>query len=579
MALKINITPPRNYANRNPFAPDEYPNCFAGYNYAVDVVDGKIPACIYVRGACMRYFNMLLNPSDTWFFQPESAERYLRLVQKFEHAKGKWKTKNIQYAPWQKWFWMNAMGFIRKETGARLFRNIHGEVPRGNAKSTMAAQAVLYFLALDGESVGNEISTFATKKEQARIVLDSARSMAKKNTGFLKAKGVKVMQHTIVQEKTDSKARAMASKDDSLDGLQDILAVLDELHAMTRDTYDVITSGMSKRNDSMVLCITTAGSDTESVGATQSFYAKQICLGNTEDDTTFAVVYTIDEEDQDDIYNPLVWEKANPGWHESIDQHNFRAKALKTIDIAADLPGFKIKHLNMWLSEAQAYFDAEKLEQLCKNPLMKLEDFYGESCWMSGDMANKIDLCSVVYLFEKDELLHFFDKSYLPEATLKKEKRDIYTQSLKDGFLHTMPGNMIDQKIIKELFVEGNRNFRLESVALDPWNSVSLMKDLIDDHGLTVLEFGMKTGNLSGATKELQGAILDGRVRYNGSPLLKWNISNVVCKEDPAANVFPKKTHKNLKIDIAIAMIMALATLLQKRKMSSVYETRDLIII
>lgn len=576
---KILHSIPENYSRRNPFDPEEFPNCHAGYEYAVEIVDGKIPSSIYTRGACVRFLGMVLEYSPTWYFDSYKAERYLRLVQKFEHVKGKWNTKFIIYDPWQKWIWMNIMGFVRRSTGQRLFRQAHIEIARGNAKSAMSSQAVLYFLALE-ESVGNEIATLATKKEQARIVLDSARSMAKKNVSFLKAKRVKVLAHKIVQDHTNSVARALASKSESLDGLNEVLAVLDELHAMTRDTYDVIVSGMSKRNDSLVLCITTAGFNTDSVGASQSFYAKKVCLGEEIDDQFFGVVYTIDDEDHEDIYNENVWHKANPAWNSFIDQITFRAKAMKTVNSPADLPGFKVKHLNIWLSEAEAYFDSAKLERFGADPSLNIENFFGKKSWMSADMANKTDLCSVVNLFVENGLYHFFDKTWLPEATYEKEKqRDLYVKAVNNKHLFLMPGAMIKQQEVEDYMVWCSKNFQVQSAALDPWNSANLMMRLQDDHCINVLEFGMRTGNLSGATKELKGLIDDSLVRYNGSPLLKWNVGNVVCKEDPAQNVFPKKSHRNLKIDIAIAMIMCLATYMQQQKLSSVYEGRELIIL
>ena len=123
--------------------------------------------------------------------------------------------------------------------------------------STMASQAALYFLALDNPN-GNYISTVATKKDQARIVLDSARAMAKKNISYLKHTGVNVLAHTIVHPASNSIVRALAADSKSMDGLKDVLAICDELHAMDRDVFEVISSGMSKRKDSLLLCITTA---------------------------------------------------------------------------------------------------------------------------------------------------------------------------------------------------------------------------------------------------------------------------------------------------------------------------------
>ena len=171
----------------NPFDKVKYPNCWEGHQYAVGVVEKTIPACVYIIGACKRYLHDVdLAYNDftyPYYFSAEKAEKYLRLVQKFEHVEGHWPTKLIIYEPWQKFGWMNIEGFLRKDTGNIKFRTVHWEVARGNAKSSQASQCALYHLRLD-EPNGNHIYCAATKREQARVVLDSARAMANKNKSF-----------------------------------------------------------------------------------------------------------------------------------------------------------------------------------------------------------------------------------------------------------------------------------------------------------------------------------------------------------------------------------------------------------
>ncbi len=66
----------------------------------------------------------------------------------------------------------------------------------------------------------------------------------------------------------------------------------------------------------------------------------------------------------------------------------------------------------------------------------------------------------------------------------------------------------------------------------------------------------------------------EGKIRHNGSPLLRWCLGNVVAKEDHNGNVFPRKSHSKLKIDPIIAVLMALALHLQDTAVESVYEKR-----
>lgn len=553
------------------FDESTYPFCYKGDQYAKDVVAGKIVACKYIISACERYLRDIDNKEASFYFDADTAERYLRLVQKFNHVKGKWKTKNIVYEPWQCWQFMNIMGFKNKDTHFRRFRVAHLEEARGNGKSAKASGSVLYFVALDENANGNMVSCVATKKDQARIVLDDARAMALKNPSFLNASGVKVLAHTIVKRDTNSMARALSADYGGMDGLNDVLAVCDELHAMNRQTFEVITSGMSKRKDSLLLCITTAGSDTASVGYFQSLYAKKVATGEVDDDSFFAAVYTLDEEDY--WADESVWIKANPNLGISVDIESLRAKVNKAMVTPSDIPNLRIKHFNQWISEANAFFDLQSWDK-CWDPKLKIEDFKGKAVRLGLDMASHVDIASLGYVFKDGDKYVVFDKSYLPEETVKQKKNPFYENCLADGTLTQTPGAAISYETFKEKLREAKKEFRVQDVMYDPWNSSQLAQDMSDD--LEMVKFSMNTANFSEPMKTFDALIKSGKVRHNGSSLLKWCLGNVIAKEDHNGNVFPRKQHEKLKIDPVVAILMALAGWIANENESSVYEERGI---
>jgi phage terminase large subunit-like protein len=568
----------------NPFDISAHPFCHSGHQYAIDVILGEIPNCIYIIGACKRYLKDLEIAKAAEFpahyFDPDRAERYLRLTQKFKHVKGKnWKTENITYEPWQNFIFMNIMGWINSTTGERRFRNALVEVPRGSGKSLLASQSCLYFLALD-DPKGNEISVAATKNDQARIVLDSARAMAKSNPNFLRTTGVKVLAHKITHPQSNSFIRALSSDSKSLDGLNDVLCVIDELHAVDRKLFDVIYSGMKKRNDSLLLTITTAGFNTEGVGFSQSVYAKKVALGEVDDDTFFSAVYTIDEDD--DIFSEVAWRKANPNYGVSVDPVTFEASANKVKITPADLPNFKVKNLNIWISEANAFFDPNKWDKGA-DPTLKIEDFKGQQYYGGLDLASKVDLAADVKIFRKkheDGKFHyyFFGRSYIPEETYNNTDNSIYAESRSMGFLNVTKGEAINYQDIQDNIILDARTHKNIAVHFDPWNATQLAQLLMKER-INMVEFRMNTANLSEPLKTFDALIREGRVHHQGDPLFRWCLSNVVCKEDAAGNVYPKKTHEKLKIDIIVAAVMALAGWVQEEETESVYETRGIRIL
>ena len=557
------------------FDSEKYPNVLRGHNYALDIISGVIPASIYTIGACNRYLNDLEREKKDdcpFYFDPDRAERYLSKVQKFNHVSGDWTTSNITYMSWQCFTWMCIKGFIRRDTEMVRFRTAHVEVARGNAKSTQASQAVLYDLCLDSPK-GNHVYCAATRKEQARLVLDSSRAMAKDNDGFLKSTGTVVQAHQILHDKSNSYVRAISAEAKGLDGKIGKLIVADELHAMRRDTFEVLDSGQSKRRDSLLLCITTAGYDTNGVGHSQSTYAKKVCLGETLDDTFFALVYTIDKTD--DPFDPSSWVKANPGFGEIVDPVNFEAKANKAKENPQDLNGFLIKHLNVWTNAASPYFNLNKWDE-CADETLDIKDFTGKKCFAAIDLASKVDLTSFVFIFKtEDNRYALFDHSFIPEETLKNSRNDGYREWEEAGYLTKTQGSAINYPKLQEIFKDYARAFRISGAMFDPWNCTEFATRMSMDR-VEMLEFKMSTANLSEPMKKLDALIREKRIIHNGSPLLRWCLGNVVAKLDHNDNVFPRKDHEDNKIDPIIASIMAIAGYVQDDLKQSVYETRGI---
>lgn len=436
--------------------------------------------------------------------------------------------------------------------------------------STMASQLLLYFLALDNPN-GNQVSTVATKRDQARIVLDSARGMARKNSSFLRHTGVKVLAHSIVHSDSNSVARAMSADYGGLDGLQDVLAVCDELHAMDRKVFEVITSGMSKRKDSLTMCITTAGDDTQSVGYYQTQYAKKVSTGEVDDDSFFAAVYTLDDGDL--WSDESVWIKANPGLGGSVDLDSLRAKVEKAIVTPSDIPNIRIKHMNEWISEAHAFFDLGAWDK-CADPTLKIENFKGKTVRLGLDLASHIDIASIGYVFRENGIYYVFDESYLPEDTIAEKYNAFYDSCIADGSLRKAKGAVINYENIQDRLKQAAKDFKPYDCMYDPWNATETAQKVAES--LEMVKVPMNTANLSEPLKRMDSLIRSGKLRHNGSKLLRWCIGNVVAKEDHNGNVFPRKSHEKLKIDPVVAILLAFVGWVANEEPESVYSERGI---
>lgn len=555
----------------------KYPYCYSGYTYARDVVDGKIPVGKPVLDACKRFFRDMEDQHKedcSFYFNPDKAERYLRLVQKFKHVKGVWDNPYIVYEPWQNFAFMNIEGFFRKDSHYRRFRTAHVEIARGNAKSTKASQAGLYHLSLN-DPVGNEIYSAATSRDQAVIVLDAAMKMAKANPGFLRNTGVEVLANKITHDKSGSFFRALSADYNSLDGLLPALAIIDELHAhKNRKVFDVIDSAMSKRKDSLLLVITTAGFDNTNIGYSQSVYAKKVASGDVEDNTFFSLVFCPDDED--DISLEDTWRKANPNYGVSVDPVNFASKFKKSLETPDSLNNFKVKHLNIWTNSASPFFNIDRWDECSEN--ISIEDFKGHPCWVGIDLSSKIDLTTFSYVFKKDKKYYIFLDAFVPEDTVAESTNESYPSWVESGDLNATPGEAINYMKLQERLVDASRKFKIQGVMYDPWNATEFAQRM-EQKRINMIEFRMNTANLSEPMKKLDAIIRERRAINDGNKVLRFCLGNVVAKRDNNDNVFPRKENEKMKIDGAVSTIMALAGFVNDESNESVYERRGIVVL
>ena len=183
-------------------------------------------------------------------------------------------------------------------------------VPRGNGKTSIAAPLALYLSFLDGEG-GAEGYAAAVTRDQARILFDTAREMVRRSPEIRRRYGVEALANAVWQERTSSQFRPISSDAKALDGLNVQVAVCDEIAShKTSEVYDVLLTAMGKRRNPLLLAISTATGNNAGIGKQLWDYAVRVLEGAQEDERLFALIYTIDPED--DPWEEASWIKANP---------------------------------------------------------------------------------------------------------------------------------------------------------------------------------------------------------------------------------------------------------------------------
>lgn len=562
-------------------APAAKDYCAIGRKYAQQVVSGKIPACRQVKQACQRQIDDLKRKDWRWKFDKARGNKVCKFIEQLPHIKGRWKSRNIELEPWQCFAISTIFGWVDKETELRRFRKAYLEIPRKNAKTTIAAGLALFLLCADGEP-GSEVYSAAVTRDQAKYSWLVAQQMVKLEPEMREWYNIEPLAHSIAIPGQAASFKPLSRDADTLEGLNPHGAIIDELHAhKTRDVWDVLNSATGSRRQPLILQITTAGDNKAGVCFEQHDYVEQILNGRHHDERYWGTIYTIDPED--DWTTEGAWRKANPNYGVSVLADDIESNCKQAQRSAQLQNDFLTKRLNVWVSVGTAYFNMLAWRNKCLIPDLKLEDFYEKPCFVALDLASKVDIAAKMMLFtERDEQgnrrRYVFGKYYLPESAAEpgNPNADLYRAWAKEGHLTLTPGNIIDFEFIEADLIEDRDKFQVIEFPYDPYQATELATRMTKE-GLPMLEVGATVRNFSEPMKSLDALIVSGQIFHNGDPVLDWMLSNVYGKTDAKDNVYPRKTRPEKKIDGAVALLMAHnRDLAGATSSESVYESRGI---
>lgn len=525
--------------------------------YARDVASGKVIAGKLVRQACERHLRDLAEGAARGLkFDADAAQAAIDFFSLLKHSKGKWAGEQFELSPWQKFAIGCVFGWKRRD-GTRRFRVAHIEVARKNGKTTLAAGVALLLLTIDRES-GAEVYCVATKRDQAKLTHEDAEKMVKASPSLRRS--VQVFKNNLSVASSNSKLVPLGADGDTLDGLNVSGAIMDELHAWKkRSLWDVIETATGARDQPLTLITTTAGYNKHSIWWERRDLACKVLDGVFQDDELFALIYTLD--DDDDWTDEKVWGKGNPNLGVTVKVEEIR----KRVEEAKQTPGkqnaVRRLRLNQPTEQASRWLDMEKWDA-CGVVKVAASSLLGRRCWGGLDLASTIDIAALVLAFPWDDetgfdLLPFF---WIPKERIHhrvETDRVPYDRWVDEGWIIATPGNVIDYAFIRAFVLKVAEDYQLVDLGYDPWNATQLALQLQDD-GIEVVQFRQGFASLSEPSKELEKLVVSGKLRHGGNPVLRWMASNVSVKQDPAGNLKPDKSTSTEKIDGIVGSIIAI---------------------
>ena len=554
--MSIQATAKTTTASKNSETP-----CESARRYASEVIAGKIPACKYVKLACVRFERDLARTDWEYVFDEGIANRAVRFMEKMPHTKGRWAAKHekLLLQLWQRFIECNLFGWVHQDTGFRRFREAYEEIPRKNGKSLKMAARGLYLFCADGES-GAEIYSGATSEKQAHEVYRPAWMMVKKLEKLRNRYGIEQagnQKNPGPMYVTEDMSRFEALIGKPGDGASVHAAIIDEYHEHDTDHMaDAMKTGMGAREQPLLSYITTAGTNLGGPCYEKRKDVIRILEGQVVDETVFGIIYTCDDTDEWSAPESLI--KANPNYNVSVFGEFLQAQLAAARRSASKQSAYRTKHLNQWVGARTVWMNMLAWQRQKRS--MSIAEFAGCPCWLAADLASKKDVAALVLLFLRNGQYFCIPRFYVPEAAVEENEK--YREFIAAGEMIATPGSMIDQEFIEEDILKLTTTLNVQSISFDEWQANYLITRLQKIESLKdkVFVFNQTVKNMSDPMKEVEARTIAGTLWQDGNSCMTWMMGNVAARTDAKENIYPRKDNDNdplCKIDGVVGLIMS----------------------
>lgn len=565
------------------------------------ILDGRAPACNFVKQAAQRYLDMLeeaKQPDALFYFSDAWACDFCDFFEKICLPAGGKVGDKFVAQPWQILIGCATFGFRRNdpdspnEIGARLTREVYIEVPRGSGKSPMSAVIGLYCWLNEDEN-GSQIFVAGPKEEQARYVFDPMSVMISQTPGMKEYYGISATTKKLTKDNDPmAKVRMISSIADREDGANPHVVIMEELHAQDEALFNVMDSSLGKRINNLFLSITTAGN--RAMGVCWNTRKRLINILNriTPDEPHFfGLIYSLDPEECKDkrkAHNPIYWPKANPMWGITLSKTNLMERYAKAkAQSPAAILEFERTRLNIWSNGAGGLIDIEDWAD-CGDPDLDVLSMRGVTAWIGADLASKNDIASLVIIIDdpdNPDKIYIHGEHFVPtrSKTFKHEEfGPMYDNWVANEHLTATLGSVTNYNHIEERIRFWCEVFDVQAIVFDNYQSNQILSNLYDD-GFPAFDMQPGVKTVSDPAKDIFAKIIGQTLVHDGNPVMSWMAANVVGYYDKRDNVLPQKESPNspYKIDGIAALIAANvaredAMLDVKRKKKSIYEKRGL---
>ncbi|ABE61229.1 phage Terminase [Nitrobacter hamburgensis X14] len=489
------------------------------------------------------------------------GERAVTFLRRLKHPKSTLPGKAFQLDPWQERIVRRIYG-PRHDDGRRIVNTVVMLLPRGNRKTSLGAALALLHTIGPERMPGSEVIFSASDRKQSGIAFKEARGIVQADKRLVKATKVYDAFNSakkIAYPKDSVELEIISADAPSSEGRTPAFVLADETHIWRgKDLWTVLTNGLDKIDNSLLVVTTTAGRGTDNIGYEIIDRARKIARGEIVDPTVLPVLF--EAEPDCDYTSEEVWRRVNPGSpHGYPSIEGFRRHVKRAQDNPTERSSLKRYKLNIWEDSSSSPF-VDMLVYDEGEGEIDVAALEGQPCWLGVDLSSSIDLSVVIACFrDGDDYVvqpHFF----CPQDNLRQRQEATgapYIEWARKGLITATPGNVIDFRVVEERIRELCQTYSVQEIACDPAMARNLLNNLLED-GLPAIEHRQGSLSMMPAIAELQRAIIGRKFKHGGHPVLRFCFANVEAETNAAGHIVRfTKQKKWLSIDGAQASAMS----------------------
>lgn len=429
---------------------------------------------------------------------------------------------------------------------------------RKNAKTTLAAFLLLLHTCGPEARPSSQLNSAAQSKDQAAILFKLAAKVVRMSPDL---NAVVVIRDTIKElycPELGTLYKALSADASTAYGLSPVFLVHDELGQVKgprSELYDALETAVGAHDAPLSVVISTqAPTDADLL----SVLIDDALAGN--DPRVVLSLYTADP-DADPFAEETI-RQANPAFGDFLNATEVLAMA----EDARRMPSRESEYRNLVLNQRVDRNNPFISRSVWESNGGKVSDWGNEPIYAGLDLSATADLTAFVPICWIDDAWEVRPTFWLPgEGLVEKSRNDRvpYDVWAREGHLKTTPGRAIEYEFVAHWLREFVSGHNVAKIAFDRWGMKHLQPWLVKA-GFTeseieelFVDFGQGFQSMSPALRDMEAALLEGKVRHAKHPVLSLCAFNAVVTMDPAGGRKLNKAKAAGRIDGLVAMTMA----------------------